>query len=116
MVALGYQLLRRDSGYLTSRLGIDGSPQPRASRLPVFPMAAPRAVGVCWGGSGKWVYFRSSSGSCRSAFVVPGITNALLRQLAAGYESDGQYHGMDLLLAGRLGAMPLAKALLMSAA
>lgn len=77
--------------------------------LSVFPMAAPRAVGACWGGSGKWVYFRSSPGSCRSEFVAPGITNASLRQLAAGDESDRQHHGADPLLAGQLGAMPLAK-------
>lgn len=84
--------------------------------LSVFPMAVPRAVGACWGGSGKWVYFRSSPGSCRSEFVAPGITNASLRQLAAGDESDRQHHGADPLLAGQLGATPLAKALVTSPA
>ena len=84
--------------------------------LSVFPMAATCAVGVCWGGSGKWVYFHSSPGSCRSEFVAPGITNASLRQLAAGDESDRQHHGADPSPAGRLGAMPLAKALVMSPA
>lgn len=106
-------------------LGAQCECQPNAMAVPspglftclsVFPMAAPRAVGVCWGGSGKWVYFRSSPGSCRSKLVAPGITNASLRQLAAGDESDRQHHGVDPLPAGCLGAMTLAKALVMSPA
>lgn len=84
--------------------------------LSVFPMAAPCAVGVCWGGSGKWVYFRSSPGSCCSEFVAPGITNAFLRQLAAGDESDRQHRGADPSPAGWLRAMPLAEAPVMAPA
>lgn len=84
------------------------------SCLSASPMAAPRAVGVCWGGSGKQVYFCSSPGSCRSEFVAPGITNASLRQLAAGDESDRQRHGADPSLGRGLGVMPLEKALAMS--
>lgn len=120
-VALGHQLLRRDGGYITSWRGISGganvntSPMRWQSPARGFSPAClsfpwrHRAVGACWGGSGKWVYFRSSPGSCRSEFVAPGITNASLRQLAAGDESDRQHHGADSLLAGQLGAMPLAK-------
>lgn len=73
-------------------------------------------MGVCWGGSGKWVYFRSSPGSCRSEFVAPGITNASLRQLAAGDESDRQHHGTDPSPSSQLGAMALAEVLVMSSA
>lgn len=92
------------------------SPQPRAPRLPVLPMAAPRAVGVCWGGSGKCVYFCSSPGSCRSEFVALGITNTSLCQLAAGDESDWQHHSVDPSPAVQLGMVPLAKVLVMSPA
>lgn len=73
-------------------------------------------MGVCWGGSGKWVYFCSSPGSCHSEFVVPSITNASLCQLAAGDESDRQHHGMDHSMACHLGAMALAKVLVTSPA
>lgn len=77
-------------------------------------MVAPRAVGVCWGGSGKCVYFCSSPGSCRSEFVALGITNTSLCQLAAGDESDWQHHSMDPSLAVQLRVMPVAKVLVMS--
>lgn len=92
------------------------SPQPRAPHLPVLPMAAPRAAGVCWGGSGKCVYFCSSPGSCRSEFVALGITNTSLCQLAAGDESDWQHHSVDPSPAVQLGMVPLAKVLVMSPA
>lgn len=120
VMALGHQLLRTDGGYITSWHSISGGlmpavPSPGLLTCPsVFSMAAPRAAGVCWGGSGKWVYFCLSLGSCHSESVVPGITNTSLCQLASGDESDRQYHGVDPSLAGWLGVMPLNKALVMS--
>lgn len=120
VTALGHQLLRTDCGYITSWHSISRGLMPAVPSpgfltcLSVFSMAAPRAAGVCWGGSGKWVYFCSSLGSCHSEFVVPSITNTSLRQLAAGDESDRQHHCVDPSMAGGLGAMPLDKALVMS--
>lgn len=73
-------------------------------------------MGVCWGGSGKCVFFILSPGLCHSEFVALSITNTSLCQLAGGDESDWQHHSVDPSLAVQLRLMTVTQVLVMSPA